>query len=117
MIRLPPRSTRTDTLFPYTTFFRSNGREGRPKSVRHMMPMIAGAVEQIADCILAHRSMGMPIARKQKFPLAGQRPERPEHGQPLSRHRHQMIAIDLILSVEVAFHARRGDAPQRQLVV
>src|SRR3546814_10812139 len=25
MIRLPPRSTRTDTLFPYTTLFRSHG--------------------------------------------------------------------------------------------
>src|SRR3546814_18457974 len=25
MIRLPPRSTRTDTLFPYTTLFRSIG--------------------------------------------------------------------------------------------
>src|SRR3546814_4519913 len=27
MIRLPPRSTRTDTLFPYTTLFRSAGCE------------------------------------------------------------------------------------------
>src|SRR3546814_3408095 len=26
MIRLPPRSTRTDTLFPYTTLFRSTER-------------------------------------------------------------------------------------------
>src|SRR3546814_2345694 len=26
MIRRPPRSTRTDTLFPYTTLFRSCGR-------------------------------------------------------------------------------------------
>src|SRR3546814_9592858 len=26
MSRLPPRSTRTDTLFPYTTLFRSAGR-------------------------------------------------------------------------------------------
>src|SRR3546814_19235204 len=26
MIRRPPRSTRTDTLFPYTTLFRSPGR-------------------------------------------------------------------------------------------
>src|SRR3546814_10196042 len=26
MIRRPPRSTRTDTLFPYTTLFRSNYR-------------------------------------------------------------------------------------------
>src|SRR3546814_2627689 len=28
MIRRPPRSTRTDTLFPYTTLFRSDGRVG-----------------------------------------------------------------------------------------
>src|SRR3546814_10343387 len=28
MIRLPPRSTRTDTLFPYTTLFRS--RKDKP---------------------------------------------------------------------------------------
>src|SRR3546814_13976329 len=31
MIRRPPRSTRTDTLFPYTTLFRSeNGGAARP---------------------------------------------------------------------------------------
>src|SRR3546814_10431708 len=29
MIRRPPRSTRTDTLFPYTTLFRSSGSGGR----------------------------------------------------------------------------------------
>src|SRR3546814_2793850 len=28
MIRRPPRSTRTDTLFPYTTLFRSRGDAG-----------------------------------------------------------------------------------------
>src|SRR3546814_14764320 len=28
MIRRPPRSTRTDTLFPYTTLFRSPGERG-----------------------------------------------------------------------------------------
>src|SRR3546814_12353368 len=28
MIRRPPRSTRTDTLFPYTTLFRSDARRG-----------------------------------------------------------------------------------------
>src|SRR3546814_9553786 len=28
MIRRPPRSTRTDTLFPYTTLFRSDGNVG-----------------------------------------------------------------------------------------
>src|SRR3546814_8234154 len=37
MIRRPPRSTRTDTLFPYTTLFRSLGVEAifleRPEGV------------------------------------------------------------------------------------
>src|SRR3546814_5144374 len=32
MIRLPPRSTRTDTLFPYTTLFRSLICRTRPPS-------------------------------------------------------------------------------------
>src|SRR3546814_4490274 len=33
MIRRPPRSTRTDTLFPYTTLFRSRGR---PRVLRNI---------------------------------------------------------------------------------
>src|SRR3546814_12937708 len=32
LIRRPPRSTRTDTLFPYTTLFRSVREEGRSNS-------------------------------------------------------------------------------------
>src|SRR3546814_5328201 len=38
MIRRPPRSTRTDTLFPYTTLFRSRGGtggEGRSARAAH----------------------------------------------------------------------------------
>src|SRR3546814_10194421 len=31
MIRRPPRSTRTDTLFPYTTLFRAQERERNPR--------------------------------------------------------------------------------------
>src|SRR3546814_6157059 len=31
MLRRPPRSTRTDTLFPYTTLFRSRQAEARPR--------------------------------------------------------------------------------------
>src|SRR3546814_15404295 len=34
MIRRPPRSTRTDTLFPYTTLFRSVGGGGDRVEVR-----------------------------------------------------------------------------------
>src|SRR3546814_4193749 len=39
MIRRPPRSTRTDTLFPYTTLFRSLG---------------AGGAERVISLIAAH---------------------------------------------------------------
>src|SRR3546814_5489247 len=35
MIRRPPRSTRTDTLFPYTTLFRSPGGRGIPSGPLH----------------------------------------------------------------------------------
>src|SRR3546814_2666502 len=38
MIRRPPRSTRTDTLFPYTTFFRS----------------IAGTADEVSAIITDH---------------------------------------------------------------
>src|SRR3546814_15886477 len=34
MIRRPPRSTRTDTLFPYTTLFRSKGSLVAPDRLR-----------------------------------------------------------------------------------
>src|SRR3546814_135818 len=35
MIRRPPRSTRTDTLFPYTTLFRSNV----PRVIKDLAPL------------------------------------------------------------------------------
>src|SRR3546814_10212558 len=37
MIRRPPRSTRTDTLFPYTTLFRSLGRDHQRRLVQHRL--------------------------------------------------------------------------------
>src|SRR3546814_9388588 len=37
MIRLPPRSTRTDTLFPYTTLFRSIMDSGEIKHPRILL--------------------------------------------------------------------------------
>src|SRR3546814_3657479 len=43
MIRRPPRSTRTDTLFPYTTLFRSVRQRGREKAqVREERPVLVG---------------------------------------------------------------------------
>src|SRR3546814_9269746 len=43
MIRRPPRSTRTDTLFPYTTLFRSQGRD------RGQRQRAGGSEERLSD--------------------------------------------------------------------
>src|SRR3546814_11029024 len=43
MLRPPPRSTRTDTLFPDTTLFRSDGRRVRP-----VMPFV---LERLDVCV------------------------------------------------------------------
>src|SRR3546814_16575778 len=67
MIRRPPRSTRTDTLFPYTTLFRSRRRfferqDGREADVGHLhdrTPFVAG---------LRCEQCGQPILERPPLP-------------------------------------------------
>src|SRR3546814_17366321 len=47
MIRRPPRSTRTDTLFPYTTLFRSAG--GNSASARFRISAVYCALSEGPD--------------------------------------------------------------------
>src|SRR3546814_15783557 len=68
MIRLPPRSTRTDTLFPYTPLFRSRGGSRRSPSgdfgalpsqippVGARPPRVAALLRRIADQVDPARS-------------------------------------------------------------
>src|SRR3546814_9264882 len=79
MIRRPPRSTRTDTLFPYTTLFRSDltrerqapccgpGQSGRPrcrilctggagqdragKTAGRLLPGMGRSIRKLASCL------------------------------------------------------------------
>src|SRR3546814_6488500 len=66
MIRRPPRSTRTDTLFPYTTLFRSARQDratGRPARGRG-----AGAgVRQMSAAVRPARSAADVAAAKALF--------------------------------------------------
>src|SRR3546814_8805899 len=65
MIRRPPRSTRTDTLFPYTTLFRSldevplGGDPGEPDplvpSRQHVVQQVAELVEQGDHLAVLHQ--------------------------------------------------------------
>src|SRR3546814_1114566 len=57
MIRRPPRSTRTDTLFPYTTLFRSFavGRNERGSRCREMTVARAVVEDGPGGTALVHR--------------------------------------------------------------
>src|SRR3546814_12800297 len=55
MIRRPPRSTRTDTLFPYTTLFRSGTRPQRPFLRGGMGDGRAGAVPGVGGSRVGKR--------------------------------------------------------------
>src|SRR3546814_3913429 len=68
MIRLPPRATRTDTLFPSTTLFRSGRRHagsascGHPCGVEDPRP---GCEERVDVRV------GQDVGRRQPDPLGG----------------------------------------------
>src|SRR3546814_8451981 len=63
MIRRPPRSTRSDTLFPYTTLFRSGkpGQDGRST----LGPLWAGALFKEGRC-MADKTVALKIGDSEK---------------------------------------------------
>src|SRR3546814_2793073 len=63
MIRRPPRSTRTDTLFPYTTLFRSFDEHGWPgwSLVGEDGSTAAWAIVQHADLDLDFQRRGLAM--------------------------------------------------------
>src|SRR3546814_207368 len=55
MIRRPPRSTRTDTLFPYTTRFRSPRLEGLAGRRDRAVDLLGGGLRQLQDGLAGGR--------------------------------------------------------------
>src|SRR3546814_20959188 len=79
---LPPRSTRTDTLFPYTTLFRS----------RHALELtLLGQLDEAAAARRLRRAVGVEAGVEQR-----------EAGHPLRRARHD-------LQRHVAAHGKPGE--------
>src|SRR3546814_11678743 len=97
MIRPPPRSTRTDTLFPYTTLFRSSGigsraLPGRPVAGGDASVGTAGRLAQCGEwlpgiggrhALEAERGCGIEKAIRERAAMegegdAGQHDTRPE---------------------------------------
>src|SRR3546814_16352770 len=74
MIRRPPRSTRTDTLFPYTTLFRSHDRraEGQEGPGRDQLD-IARHLDRRAFAAEEERERGAVEDQEQDDEHAGHR--------------------------------------------
>src|SRR3546814_9507924 len=89
MIRRPPRFTRTDTLFPYTTLFRSNRRRSIPgRSGRR-------------------RRRGFPKARPpcrfRQCRKAGAWPPPPRHCRGRPRHRSEEHTSELQSLMRISY--------------
>src|SRR3546814_11536224 len=80
MIRRPPRSTRTDTLFPYTTLFRSPARRLRPARLSAKRPPDFGR------------------SRPARCGAVSDRMSKPDHGFALDRPCERSEAIQSGLS-------------------
>src|SRR3546814_19384518 len=67
MIRRPPRSTRTDTLFPYTTLFRSrinrDQRSSNSEFVRNVLRRLASVTVLLATVVIT-----VPADSADQFP-------------------------------------------------
>src|SRR3546814_16254594 len=100
MIRRPPRSTRTDTLFPYTTLFRSTParrRRGRAGD-RHRRGCRAGAAGMAGGTPPAprHRAVHARHHRAQR------RTERAGkiRGNGIAMSRHTLVVV-IVLAVKI----------------
>src|SRR3546814_20839952 len=85
MIRRPPRSTRTDTLFPYTTLFRSGGEEQSPEHQsscgaieKELIPFDDGAGHGGTDHLLQIGQItGVFVLHMPRFPFSSSRDSEP----------------------------------------
>src|SRR3546814_1161557 len=94
MIRRPPRSTRTDTLFPYTTLFRSQRRgervqvEGLEGCGRHCTILVQGRAAGPADASWESRQAPARLATDRSLEtLDGTRRQLQHLRIPLPRRR------------------------------
>src|SRR3546814_1608607 len=74
MIRRPPRSTRTDTLFPYTTLFRSLRTASRIMTKPKTMAAYDGGVTEACERVLVTLLRGFGPWKESVFLVGGLTP-------------------------------------------
>src|SRR3546814_9044830 len=88
MIRRPPSSTRTDTLFPYTTLFRSD-RAGRCKPAARRLDGRLGRTARF------HRTLEWRSGRRPLRPLARRHPLQPRRTRQVADPRSEEHTSEL----------------------
>src|SRR3546814_4596371 len=83
MIRRPPRSTRTDTLFPYTTLFRSGGRPSHYRRLARRGAVGIALRRQAARFHRAGRGRRGAAGGGEQHPLPADRRRSEEHTSEL----------------------------------
>src|SRR3546814_10159240 len=90
MIRRPPRSTLTDTLFPYTTLFRSAG--GEAVTYHHLVT--PGTVDQDIDTRLTVKERRLAdLVDKDDIPLLTRSEEHTSELQSLMRISYAVFCL------------------------
>src|SRR3546814_8410876 len=106
MIRRPPRSTRTDTLFPYTTLFRSPAGADRASRLR------AGRFDPDGRARASHDSLRAQPDLPEEAARAAARARRPAVRELDAR---RLDHPEPLLSLLEAALPARGGAPARAL--
>src|SRR3546814_11978788 len=105
MIRRPPRSTRTDTLFPYTTLFRSctvqRGVEREKRACEFILHFIGRHSEPRGNPPIVEI-----LVRMEEKNLAGKRRQRGDGGR-------QLHGIDAVKSGHTGTGAQRAQTEER----
>src|SRR3546814_7065262 len=95
MIRRPPRFTLTDTLFPYTTLFRSDveGLVEHPRPGKEVGMRLAG-VDDGFELRIGEKAIGDDVGR-QPVPIArlGRRDRGHRHGLSSEEHKSELQTL------------------------
>src|SRR3546814_5128271 len=94
MIRRPPRSTRTDTLFPYTTLFRSGAsRAERAESEAHTG--CSRAPQELSAMDVAHLMFSgrQGVLDRKRSPVQGRSEEHTSELQSLMRISYAVFCL------------------------
>src|SRR3546814_5045344 len=101
MIRRPPRSTRTDTLFPYTTLFRSGrgrllGRRSTTFAIHQLVQCfdeIAIRARRLCACCIQRRHHELDLVERTEHERYGRSEEHTSELQSLMRISYAVFCL------------------------